>query len=201
MDFEAFTGRLRTRLASCPPRPAVPDGALRHAAVVALFRGEATACGGPEILLIRRAEAEGDPWSGHVAFPGGRVDPEDPDPLAAAQRELLEEVGIDLRDQGRLLGELPRQLTLPLAGRRMVVHPFVFALDGNPPAIGNGEVARILWVPFRELLEGVGQGQTRWTWQGQELTLPCRRLHGELLWGMTLRMVEDLLRAWGDAPA
>ena len=58
----------------------------------------------PEILLIRRADREGDPWSGHIAFPGGRVDPTDISTQATAERETLEEIGLDLQKHGRCVG-------------------------------------------------------------------------------------------------
>jgi 8-oxo-dGTP pyrophosphatase MutT (NUDIX family) len=162
--------------------------------VAAIFRPGDPA----DLLFIRRAEVLGDPWAGHLAFPGGREEPADGGPEAVALREVREEIGLDLAGGSRSLGALPVQLTLPLNGRRMVVHPFVFAICADLPlAPDPREVQHTLWVPFGALVAGEGQGQMTWSWQGQDLRLPCRRLQGEVLWGMTLRMVEDLLRAWG----
>ncbi|MCA9639821.1 MAG: NUDIX domain-containing protein, partial [Myxococcales bacterium] len=78
---------------------ATGDGG-RFAAVAAVLRPTDA---DTEVLLIRRAEHEGDPWSGHMAFPGGRHDPTDPDLLTTARRETLEEVGLDLSRRARLL--------------------------------------------------------------------------------------------------
>ncbi len=204
MDFEAFSEVLEAALAAAPLPPITLDRQPRHASVVGIFRPspcprEGLPAGHPELLFIRRAEVEGDPWSGHVAFPGGRMDPEDDGPWGAALREVREELGLELAPLGRRLGELPNQLTLPLMGRRMVVHPYVVAARELPPLTPNDEVARVLWVPLRDLLDGVGRDTMTWEWQGQSLVLPCRRLEGEVLWGMTLRMVEDLLRIWRRA--
>ena len=76
-------------------------GRRRAAVAVALH----DASDGPEALFIERAERFGDPWSGQMAFPGGRVDPGDSGPRAAAERETLEEVGVDLSG-AELLGRL-----------------------------------------------------------------------------------------------
>jgi len=194
MDYPSFLTRLTRGLAAAPPPSVTLEPPPRRAAVAAIFRPGDPA----DLLFIRRAEVPGDPWSGHVAFPGGRQEPRDGDPGSAALREVREEVGLDLTLGARSLGALPVQLTLPLNGRRMVVHPFVHALHADAPLASDPvEVQRTLWVPFTALVAGEGQGEMTWSWQGQDLRLPCRRLQGEVLWGMTLRMVEDLLRAWG----
>ena len=124
------------------------------------------------------------------------MDPGDDGPWGAALREVREEIGLDLEECGRLLGELPNQLTLPALDQRLLVHPFLATVQGSPALVSNEEVASVLWVPFRHLLDGVGTDTMTWEWRGQQLELPCRRLQGEVLWGMTLRMVEDLLRIW-----
>ncbi len=200
MPYPAFCDHLAALLDASPPPSLKLDGDPRHAAVVGVFRPAPDGAlhpGEPELLFIRRAELQGDPWSGHVAFPGGRMEPGDDGPMGAALREVMEEVALDLPAHGRILGALPKQLTLPQLGRRMVVHPFVAALRDQPNLRPDPvEVARVLWVPWRDLVDGTGRSTFQWEWQGQQLELPCRRLQGELLWGMTLRMVEDLLRIW-----
>src|ERR1700741_4973269 len=81
--------------------------------------------GEPELLMIKRAEMEGDPWSGHIACPGGRMEPRDRDLEQTAIRETWEETGVDLERHGRILGTLddirPRSPHLP----PLVIRPFV----------------------------------------------------------------------------
>ncbi|MDY6865753.1 MAG: NUDIX domain-containing protein, partial [Halobacteriota archaeon] len=50
------------------------------------------------IIFIKRSEDERDPWSGHMAFPGGRKDEEDESIIDTVMRETFEETGIDLRE-------------------------------------------------------------------------------------------------------
>ena len=83
---------IRRGLAARAPVKCATEG-KSHAAVAAVIREVG---GSPEILLIERAAREGDPWSGHMALPGGRIDPDDPNTRAGAERETLEEVGLDL---------------------------------------------------------------------------------------------------------
>ncbi len=202
MRFDSFRDRLSSRLTATPvPVPSF-EAEPRHASVVAIFRSAPDGLPGvvpgePELLFIRRAEIDGDPWSGHVAFPGGRMDPGDDGPIGTALREVREEIDLDLPAHGRILGELTGQLTMPQLGRQMVVHPFVAALHSVPTLTPDPvEVARILWVPWRHLVDGEGQGTMDFEWKGRSMELPCRRLQGEVLWGMTQRMVEDLIGVW-----
>src|SRR3954471_20072145 len=120
--------RLRAALATRPGvRIDAADGAHRLAAIALVLRpGVGVGMDGePELLMIKRAEAEGDPWSGHIACPGGRMDPGDHDLAATAVRETLEETGIDIDRDGRLLGHLddlsPRSPFLP----PLVIRPYV----------------------------------------------------------------------------
>jgi 8-oxo-dGTP pyrophosphatase MutT (NUDIX family) len=164
------------------------------AAVAAIFRDRGE---GAELFFIRRAEHPRDPWSGHIAFPGGRRDPGDATLLATAIRETREEVGIDLAS-AHLIGRLPDVPAFTRSKRgHLVVTPFVFAIRGDVQVAANYEVAETLWVPFRKLARGEGKGTFEWTWEGKTLELPCIRLGPEqhVLWGMTYRMLETLLDA------
>lgn len=181
-------------------RPAArADGEVTtpRAAVAAVFRP------GPDLLFIRRAEREGDPWSGHMAFPGGRSAPVDRDVVHTATRETLEEVGLDLEAEGTLLGQLD-ELATPTRSRRrspLVVVPYVFSLARNPVLVPNYEVAEVHWFPLDRLLAGEGRGTLVYHYEGAELELPCVRLDGTTIWGITLRMVDELLeRLAGSRP-
>lgn len=179
---------LRTVLTH-PSRPHV-DAPLRwapgrHAAVAAVLTDEL------DLLFMRRAEYPGDPWSGHVSFPGGRAEPEDRDSLATAIRETHEELGLDLSD-AEVLGTLADIQTsghLP----SLVVRPWVFRIPELPELRPNHEVASVHLMSLQALARGEGRSQFRYDWRGQEVLLPCVDFCGTRLWGMTLRMVDDLL--------
>lgn len=177
------------------PEPELEGEGPPRASVAAIFRdgGEA----GPELFFIRRAEHPTDPWSGHIAFPGGRHEPHDDSLVATAIRETREEVGIDLCGAA-LLGRLPDVAAYTRRGpEAFVVRPFVFALRAPVVVAPNREVADTLWVPFGRLLRGEGSGTFTRTWQGQSIELPCIRLEPgqHLLWGMTYRMLQSIVEA------
>jgi len=162
----------------------------RRAAVAILVRAGAA---GDELLFIHRAEHPLDPWSGHMAFPGGMVDPGDGGPLDAAVRETQEELALDLRATATLLGRLsdvnPRSLRASLS-----ISPFVFAARGDvPPLQPNDEVQEALWVPWSYLAEPRNRSTMTWARNGVSLPMPCYDLGGRAIWGLTLRMVDELL--------
>ncbi len=194
--LDAFLGhpeiaRVARALAAHPGRIVHPDVPVRYAAIAATLRpGDA----GPELLLIRRAEVERDPWSGHVACPGGRMEPGDSDLMATAVRETREETGVDLAAQGRMLGTLddihPRTPVLP----PIVVRPFVAAVAGETTITPSREVADYTWVPFRALLDernwGTAPIAVR-TLGVQER--PVFRYADYQVWGMTEYLLRQLV--------
>jgi 8-oxo-dGTP pyrophosphatase MutT (NUDIX family) len=148
---------------------------------------------GPDsILLIRRAERAGDPWSGHMALPGGRQDPAEPDLVTTAVRETAEEVGLELRPQ-HLLGSLddvvPRTPSLP----PVAVRPYVFALDRLPRLRLNTEVAAARWIPLDLLLHPDTYHSVRLEIRGESREFPAYRLDDSVVWGMTERILSGLL--------
>lgn len=178
--------RLAAHLAGREPRAVVDPG--RQLAAVAVVLAE-----GPEgILLIRRAEREGDRWSGQMAFPGGRWSEEDPDLLATARRETREEVGLDLAG-AQVLGALddvaPRTPVLP----PIIVRPFVFRLPARQPLHPNDEVAGASWVDL-DLLRQPGVFRPfAYEIQGSRVLLPGYHLDAGVVWGMTERILTPLL--------
>ncbi|MCB9761239.1 MAG: CoA pyrophosphatase [Alphaproteobacteria bacterium] len=183
---------IRRAIAAHPHAPLRQED-VREAAVALVLRP--TAAGGlPELLMIKRAEHPGDPWSGHMAFPGGRRDPEDADPLATALRETREELGLDLSGATRL-GPLspirtPRVRTHIPALR---VYSYTFGLPELPPLYPNDEVDSVHWFGVDRLLSNEGRATFPYTWRGEPLTMPCVRLDGCFIWGLSLRMIDDLL--------
>ncbi len=155
-----------------------------------------------DVLLIERAKRARDPWSGHMAFPGGRRDRSDPDLVTTAVRETREEVGIDLSRHGRLLGPLDELQAL--AGGHpldLVITPFLFGLE-HPlgPAIDPREVAAALWVPLGRFRDGRSRATTSFARGGVRAELPAFRIEGHTVWGLTYRMIERLLEVIGDDP-
>lgn len=106
----------------------------------------------PELVLIERARHELDPWSGHMAFPGGRVDPGDADGRSAAERETLEEVGLDLSGAAYLgpLADLEGRHAGRPAG--LVISAHAYELPRKRPLRPNYEVETAFWFPVAELL-------------------------------------------------
>lgn len=187
--------------------PDVFDPSQPRAAVAAILRERDPAVGA-ELFFIRRAEHPGDPWSGHIAFPGGRRERADVRLVDTAIRETQEEVGVDLA-RAELLARLP---DLPAMGRsrrtNLVVTPFVFALPEEQAVVPNHEVAETLWVPLARLLAGEGRSTYTYSWEGKSWDLPCFRLEllggggrETVLWGMTLRMLETMFEALAAAEA
>lgn len=170
--------------------PLAPDTA--RAAVAAVLDPQ------ERLLFIKRSDRAGDPWSGHMAFPGGRVDPGDASPRAAAERETLEEVGLPLARAGRLVGALDELASPVRAGpTRLVVSPFVYTLSSSPVLQPNHEVASVHWIALDRLARGEGRGGFELSWQGQRWWMPHVELDGVRVWGLTLRMLDDLLGRMG----
>jgi 8-oxo-dGTP pyrophosphatase MutT (NUDIX family) len=171
-------------------------GRMQQAAVAAVARDSA---GGAELLFIQRAERSGDPWSGHVAFPGGRLEPEDSGLQAAAERETREEIGLDLPATARPVGELA-EVMAKAHGRPlpMVIRPFVYALAGAPPALRlSDEVQAVIWMPLSFLADRANRSTMTWRLAGVPIPMDCYRFEGQVLWGLTLRMVDELLALLG----
>lgn len=188
MDIETLAHRLQTH----PAKDAVLEEGDLAAAVAAILR-PSQAQSGYDLLFIRRSEHADDPWSGHMALPGGRVDSADADSEAAAVREVLEEVGIDLRAQGRILGRLSQVASPPLTPR-VVVTPFVWVLDGDVALrLDPAEVASAHWFGMDRWLSDEGRGAFVFRFRGDDILLPRVDLDGHRVWGMTLRVIDDLL--------
>jgi 8-oxo-dGTP pyrophosphatase MutT (NUDIX family) len=176
---------IRQRLAEHRARPI---DAPRRAAVAAIFRASGT--GGCDILFILRAKQEQDPWSGHMAFPGGRIEEHDATPLDAARRETREEVGIDLSHSGELLGQLD-DLQASAGGRvvPLSITPFVFALEAPLETVPNEEVEEIHWIPVPKLLDPASASTVPYVLAGQRYELPCFRVFDRVIWGLTYQML------------
>ena len=181
---------LRRVFAQYSPTTAERYEGVREAAVALLIRpGEEL-----ELLLIKRAEHETDPWSGHVALPGGRRDDADEDLLRTAMRETREEVGVPLSTDGQLIGRLdevsPRHPRLP----PIIIAPFIFAVPlDTTPVIDSREVEAAIWVPFSALRDESAASEILITLEGGSRAFPSL-IYGEyVIWGLTHRILTRFL--------
>lgn len=186
---DARIARLQRELSERTPVD-ISDPNARRAAVAILIR---TGDGGePELFFIQRAEYEGDPWSGHVAFPGGREEPGDASLTETAMRETFEETHIDLHDC-ELLGKLddlhPRTIRLPA----VVVSPFVFIVNSAPDPVLSDEVANSFWVPLSVLQDRSVWRDTTVRAGNVEISRFAFHHEGYVVWGMTERILSGLL--------
>lgn len=153
-----------------------------------------------EVLLIRRAELEGDPWSGHIALPGGRRSPADDDLLVTACRETEEEVGVPLRRVGRVIGALdeitPGTPLLP----PIIIAPFVLAVPAATHAAPDPrEVQAAVWVPVDALRATTAASEIDIDLpDGRGRTLFPSLVYGDfVIWGLTYRILRQFLEVTG----
>jgi 8-oxo-dGTP pyrophosphatase MutT (NUDIX family) len=175
---------LAAHLAADHPVPPA-DGKMR-AAVAAIVDADA------RVLLMRRTERVGDPWSGHVALPGGRYEPGDGDLFETAIRETREELDVDLR-AARALGRLPALHPMSSGKHGIEVTPFAFGIDtAISPRLGS-EAAAVFWLPLP--LAGSGALDGSYEYPPAGMTFPCWSYDGFTIWGLTLRILSQLLDA------
>jgi 8-oxo-dGTP pyrophosphatase MutT (NUDIX family) len=179
-------GAIKFRLGARSPLRVENAGVMETAVALILAPGDR----GLEALFIRRAERAGDPWSGHIALPGGRREAGDADRLATAVRETAEEVGIEL-PASALLGPLddlhPSTPRLPA----LVISPFVYGLEARPRTRLSDEVSGVTWVPLAEL-RACG-GKTEIQLQGAPREVDCFRTGDLVIWGLTYRILRGFL--------
>ena len=197
---------IREALSSYEARTVAVEGKSSAAVAIVLRDGQ----GGPEVLLIERAKREGDPWSGHMAFPGGRLDETDRDARAASERETWEEVGVDLASAD-FLGRIDDMEGQHAAVSRMVISAFAFYVrDPGPLSLQNAEVQDAFWFPLTSFLDPeihVDYPMNRYG-LGNYPGLRVGVLDRHIVWGLTYKFLEILLRIvghplpdrWADVP-
>jgi 8-oxo-dGTP pyrophosphatase MutT (NUDIX family) len=154
---------------------------------------------GPEVLFIRRAEHPQDPWSGHMAFPGGRQDAVDETLLHTAMRETHEEVGLDLSAAAEQIGQLD-DLQAIARGKpqETVIRPFVFEVHRESPIrVDQREVAEALWTPLMPLYRGEVDTVRPYQWKGNQIDFPAYDVEGRVVWGLTYQMLRSFFRILG----
>ena len=177
-----------SRFLGTPPRTA-------KGAVAMILRGTR---GRVEVLLIERAEREGDPWSGQIAFPGGRRESTDRTLLDTARRETKEEIGLSLARDARLLGWLPWRA--PANRVDWIVVPYVFTLRRSAQPKPTPEVARAFWARVDALPAGLYKAILEFP--DGDLEAPAFDVGGgKPLWGFTFRVLCDFfdLVGWPES--
>ncbi|PYO09171.1 MAG: CoA pyrophosphatase [Gemmatimonadetes bacterium] len=183
--------KLRAALESRRAVTVAAEEGVRRAAVALIFRaGER---GSPELLFIKRAEYPGDPWSGQIAFPGGREEASDTSLAETAIRETREETGIDLVRDGQIIGTLddlrPRTVRLPA----VLVRPYVVLLDHAAPLALSAEIALAFWIPFGSLTHTESWREDTVFARGIQINARVFRHQDHLIWGMTERILAQLM--------
>jgi 8-oxo-dGTP pyrophosphatase MutT (NUDIX family) len=180
---------IRATLRSRPHEPAAFEPHPGQAAVaMILAEGENDL----DVCFIRRAERRGDPWSGQVAFPGGRAGPSDPNASAVAERETFEEIGLELKTD-HLIGPLPvrsierQELAL--------LSPFVYFVGAAARATATvrerHEVDSVFWVPLHHLFDEAAATELEYPLLGTRTRFPGIRYGDHVIWGLTLRVLES----------
>jgi 8-oxo-dGTP pyrophosphatase MutT (NUDIX family) len=163
-----------------------PQRGLRFAAVSIIVRDRKS----PSVLLIERAERPGDPWSGQIAFPGGKMQPEDRTARDTAVRETLEEVGIDLDKAAEFLGY--GGVTRTHTGTMDVV-PSVFVLKAGVEVRPNEEVSSFRWVDLEDLLSPASKTTHELNHEGKVVAMPAYAAGNYVVWGLTYRILNSML--------
>ena len=172
----------------------VDDSNDRRRGSVALILHQSSP--GLRLLFVVRANKKGDPWSGHIAFPGGRVEPGDRDHRHTAERETREETTLDL-STATYLGQLDDVTGTTL---KIVVSGYVYHIDTIPNLSLNYELTESHWIPIESLLVPNRQMYHRLQLEGFDGSLPAIDILGPdkpILWGLTYRLVGQLLQLVG----
>jgi 8-oxo-dGTP pyrophosphatase MutT (NUDIX family) len=188
MNVEELARRLRSLMDE-------PDGVAQgacHAAVAILLRARE---GSSEVLLMRRAEREGDRWSGQIGLPGGHADAEDADLYATALREVREEVGLDLARDARLVGKL-RPVQAKARGDlfHLWITPFVFCSSAELEPRPGPEAVETFWFPLARARSGELAWTHRYMRGDEERVLPAWRDGERVVWGLTYEILSGFLR-------
>ena len=153
-----------------------------------------------EVLLILRAQREGDPWSGQVALPGGRRDPGDATLQDTALRETLEETGIDLSTNGLVLGMLdelrPRTPVLP----PIIVTPYVAIAPPEFSLQISDELADAFWVPWSTFADPTSTSESTVNVRGADWKVSSYLVGERIVWGMTERILRQLAERISSLP-
>ena len=188
--------RLATALASSFDQPQVhdlflrenrpvPNGAFTPAAVLIAITDRPQ----PGMIFTQR-HANLRQHSGQVAFPGGRLDPEDADAVAAALREAEEEIALP-RDAVEIIGRSDIFRT----GTGFSIEPIVGIIPPDLPLIpADGEVDAIFEVPVAFLLDEANRALKTVDWEGATRSYYEYLWQERRIWGVTAAILVNLAR-------
>ena len=191
---------LNQRLHAYRPRRIPGRNLVTRCGVVILIaeRGVKKSAEEPAILMMQRAERAGDPWSGDVSFPGGKQDATDANTRAAALRELHEETGFIADGMVTSIGRLSDRLTREHGRNRpMIVSPYVYVTPKAVALKPGAEAAALVWVPLSFLTDSARRTRKIWRVGGVPLPAPAIDIGGAILWGLSLMMADELVKAGG----
>ncbi len=188
--MELNIDKIEKRISSHVPQRISDKAAPARAGVSLIIR----AVSAMDILFIKRAKAPCDHWSGHMAFPGGRQEPDDSGVLECAVRETWEETGLDLNAQARELGALD-DIRAVAAGRKlpMAITPFVFLMKKAVEVTVNYEVERYFWIPVKHFFDKNNHTVRPYKYEGRTFQLPAYVYQEHIIWGLTFRIFLNFL--------
>lgn len=184
----AYPTLVAIRQAVATDRATTPPDATIAAAVAIVLAGQPNAL---SMCVIQRAERVGDPWSGHMALPGGRFDPQDASLRTTAERETREEVAIALPPHtyiGHVLDHTVIRASVPL----LSLSAFAFYLAEEMPLEPSSEVAKAHWIPIRDLWDSSQQTTIEQRHEGRPWPQAATRVRGQFIWGLTRRVLAHL---------
>src|SRR5579875_786612 len=188
--LESEIEKIKSSLLARPGRKVPGEESMPQAAVAMILRPN-KALGEHEMLLIKRISSENDPWSGHMAFPGGHYRDNDKLILTTAIREVLEETGIDLRNCS-MLGTLDEVIP---TNRAIRVTPYVvLGSEATAVEVDAEEVSEYFWIPLSFFRESSNSQLFAVMRSGVNVQVPSFVLKKNyVIWGMTYRMITDFL--------
>lgn len=163
------------------------DGIISSAVLMIISKRD----GNYGINFIKRAVFSNDSFSGQVAFPGGKRKKTDISVIDTAVRETIEEVGVDIRCHGEIIGELDIVKPFTPSMSHHVVKPFVSVLKSEVDFIKNYEVEEVFWVPLEHLLRAENRTTRIKIRNGREVNDYVYKFEKYIIWGLTGRILNQ----------
>jgi len=167
------------------------EGDFVHASVMMILKESGQ---GYSLLFIKRPDSDRDPFSGHMAFPGGRMESADISKLETAIRETYEEVGININSSGRILGSLDDANPNNPRARNYIVTPYLSVLNEEVTIKPDvREVEKTVWVPIHHLIDERNSQVRIRERDGKEVEDYAYQYEQYIIWGMTGRILHQFL--------